>query len=188
MTKLFLFLSTIIAVLMFADIKHKDVVTTYPPEAYSFNGIKVYKNNSHIGRRRHLAKDGYNLGLKYQCVEYVKRYYYYHLHHKMPDTYGHAKSFFMKRPNKMVLYNNRRDLMQYANGNLYKPKTNDIIVMGPSSFNRYGHVAIVTTVTDYYIEIIQQNTLFTRERLSLSKKGKYWYIDNKRVLGWLRKE
>jgi hypothetical protein len=43
---------------------------------------------------RNVSVDGYNLGLKYQCVEFVKRYYYQHLGHKMPDTYGHAKDFF----------------------------------------------------------------------------------------------
>ncbi|SUD83261.1 Uncharacterised protein [Stutzerimonas stutzeri] len=41
-----------------------------------------------------LSKDGYNLGLRYQCVEFVKRYYFERHGHRMPDTYGHAKSFF----------------------------------------------------------------------------------------------
>lgn len=36
----------------------------------------------------------YNIGLKYQCVKFVKRYYYEHLNHKMPDSYGHEKDFF----------------------------------------------------------------------------------------------
>ncbi|MDW5290896.1 hypothetical protein [Formosa sp. PL04] len=43
---------------------------------------------------RNTTPDGYNLGLKYQCVEFVKGYYYEHYNHKMPDSYGHAKSFF----------------------------------------------------------------------------------------------
>ncbi len=43
----------------------------------SLNGVYVYYNGSIdnvIGRNT--TADGYNLGLKYQCVEFVKRYYY----------------------------------------------------------------------------------------------------------------
>ena len=59
-----------------------------------FNGVKVYFNGAveHVGGRN-LAADGYNLGLKYQCVEFVKRYYYERFGHKMPNSFGHAKDF-----------------------------------------------------------------------------------------------
>src|SRR5690606_23830292 len=61
----------------------------------SLNGVVVYYNGA-VGHvlERNVAADGYNIGLKYQCVEFVKRYYYEHLQHKMPDSYGHAKDFF----------------------------------------------------------------------------------------------
>ena len=60
----------------------------------SLNQVIVYYNGgvNHVEERN--TKDGYNLGLKYQCVEFVKRYYYEYLNHKMPDSYGHAYSFF----------------------------------------------------------------------------------------------
>ena len=58
----------------------------------SLNGVYVYYNGG-VGNvdGRELTQDGYNLGLKYQCVEFVKRYYYEELNHKMPDSYGNAK-------------------------------------------------------------------------------------------------
>ncbi|MFN6047371.1 MAG: hypothetical protein ACK45C_05080, partial [Bacteroidota bacterium] len=58
----------------------------------SFNNVYVYYNGSisHV-LERNISKDGYNLGLKFQCVEFVKRYYYQYYKHKMPDSYGHAK-------------------------------------------------------------------------------------------------
>lgn len=61
----------------------------------SLNGVYVYYNGgvNNITERNKTA-DGYNLGLKYQCVEFVKRYYYERFNHKMPDAYGHAKDFF----------------------------------------------------------------------------------------------
>ncbi len=59
------------------------------------DGVEVYFNGgvSHSGERN-LATDGYNLGIKYQCVEFVKRYYYRHFNHRMPNAYGHAADFF----------------------------------------------------------------------------------------------
>src|SRR5690554_6276683 len=60
----------------------------------SLNDVFVYYNGGvdHVSERN-TTTDGYNIGLKYQCVEFVKRYYYEHLNHKMPDSYGHAKDF-----------------------------------------------------------------------------------------------
>jgi len=57
----------------------------------SLNGVYVYYNGSvgHVSGRN-LVPDGYNPGLKYQCVEFVKRYYYQHLNHKIPDSYRHT--------------------------------------------------------------------------------------------------
>lgn len=42
----------------------------------SFQGVHIYYNGfvNHV-ESRNLTPDGYNLGLKYQCVEFVKRYY-----------------------------------------------------------------------------------------------------------------
>lgn len=58
-------------------------------------GVKIYFNGD-VGntRERRRSSDGYNYGLAYQCVEFVKRYYFDALGHRMPDTWGHAKDFF----------------------------------------------------------------------------------------------
>src|SRR5262245_34634763 len=61
----------------------------------ALDGVAVYYNggiNTSGGRR--LGSDGYNLGLKFQCVEFVKRYYYERYQHRMPNAMGHAKDFF----------------------------------------------------------------------------------------------
>ena len=121
------------------------------------NGVPVFYNGG-VGHSsgRNVAPDGYNLGLKYQCVEFVKRYYYAHLSHKMPDSYGHAKQFFdAALPDGTR--NIQRDLVQYANGSKSRPRPDDLLVFGPSLLNRYGHVAIVSAVDDTAVEIVQQN-------------------------------
>lgn len=157
----------------------------------SLNGVYVYYNNS-VGNvsGRNTTADGYNLGLKYQCVEFVKRYYYEHLDHKMPDSYGHAKDFYVKgvADGKKV---KSRNLFQYTNPSSSKPKVNDLLVYDGTTFNKYGHVAIVSKVSDKEIEIIQQNPGASgpsRETYKLTKMDGKWNVEQGKVLGWLRKE
>lgn len=156
----------------------------------SLNGVYVYENGKVSNTfGRNVADDGYNLGLKYQCVEFVKRYYYFFLSHKMPDTYGDAKDFFDPalpdgRRNK------RRNLIQYRNSSNSKPEVNDILVWSPSLFNKHGHVAVISKVNDTGIEVVQQNAGWfsgSRETYPLTLKNGKWIIDNGRIMGWLRK-
>lgn len=154
-----------------------------------FNNVYVIYNKSMNNTSgRHLTKDGYNLGLKWQCVEFVKRYYYEHLNHKMPNSYGHAKDFF----NAQVLdgnLNTDRNLLQFTNGSTSLPKVNDLLIFSGNVFNPYGHVAIISEVGEDYIEIVQQNVGKTsRDKLDLEHIEAKWTIDESNVLGWLRKQ
>lgn len=157
----------------------------------SLHGVFVYYNGA-VGNvsGRNTTPDGYNVGLKYQCVEFVKRYYLQHLNHKMPDSYGHAKDFFDKALADGQR-NKKRNLTQYTNPSQTQPRVNDLIVFDKTNLNPYGHVAIVSKVTGKRIEIIQQNpgpTGRSRENLRLAKHGGKWQISNKQILGWSRKE
>lgn len=155
------------------------------------NGVSVYYNGG-VGNvsERNTTTDGYNLGLKYQCVEFVKRYYYEHLNHKMPNSYDHAKDFFDQSLNDGNK-NKLRNLTQYTNSSKAKPKIDDLIVFDGTIFNQYGHVAIISYVTDEEVEIIQQNPgPYGQSRVTydLEYENERWTIENDRVLGWLRKE
>lgn len=164
---------------------------TVGEEIDSLDGVTVYFNGGVNNVEERNVAGTYNLGLKYQCVEFVKRYYYQHYGHKMPDAYGHAKSFFDPAIADGK-YNAQRDLFQYANPSAKRPEKGDLLVFGASWFNPYGHVAIISEVQENSIEIIQQNAgPFSSSRenfeLILDKEGK-WEIFERRVLGWLRKE
>ncbi|HPQ20830.1 MAG TPA: CHAP domain-containing protein [Saprospiraceae bacterium] len=155
-----------------------------------FNGVRVFYNGDKFTNTlgRNVTTDGYNLGLKYQCVEFVKRYYYKVKDHKMPNSYGHAKDFFDKNlPDKA--YNRERGLMQYRNVREYKPEVEDLIVYDSYPGNPFGHVGIVTRVSDNEIEIISQNFgKTTRREVKLVHFMDYWTIADYHILGWLRKE
>ncbi|MDO6854895.1 CHAP domain-containing protein [Cellulophaga lytica] len=156
----------------------------------SLNGVSVYYNGG-VGNvdGRALSKDGYNLGLKYQCIEFVKRYYYEKLNHKMPDSYGHAKDFFNSQIKDGEI-NKQRDLKQFKNSSKTKPKVDDLVIYSATTLNKYGHVSIVSKVTENEIEIIQQNPGSfgnSREKYDLINENGKWKIKNDRILGWLRK-
>ncbi len=154
----------------------------------SLNQVYVYYNGSVGNVVRRNTKDGYNLGLEFQCVEFVKRYYYEYYNHKMPDSYGHAVSFFDPKVKDGQL-NKRRNLLQFTNPSVSEPQVGDLIVFDGTVFNRYGHVAIVSRVMEHQIEIIQQNPGSkgsSRVTFQLSQTDSHWLINKNRVLGWLR--
>lgn len=163
----------------------------YGQKVDSLNGVYVYYNGN-IGHTqgRNLSADGYNIGLKYQCVEFVKRYYYEYYRHKMPDSYGHAKDFFEHAlPDGSM--NPKRNLIQYTNGSHTKPAIGDLLIFDGHAGNPYGHVAIVSAVSDSDIELIQQNPgpfSPSRNHLGLSCTNGLYKLEHDGLLGWLRKQ
>lgn len=157
-------------------------------EIDSYKNIKVYYNGIIYTKAygKNYSEDGYYYGQKWQCVEYIKRFYHQEKQHKMPDVYGNATDFFDSDVKQGEL-NKRRNLVQYKNGGNVKPCSDDLIVFTDTKF---GHVAIVTEVTANYVEVIQQNVYGkTRKRYELLIKDGGYYVGTKRKpAGWLRKE
>lgn len=151
----------------------------------SLHGVVVF-HNGHMGHviGRNVV-DGYNVGLRYQCVEFVKRYYLEHYQHRMPNSYGHAKDLFDHTLADGVL-NVDRGLLQVTNPSSTKPAVGDLLILDAWRGNAYGHVAIVSAVNDDELEVIQQNTGSTRQQYDLDHDNGRWTIDNDRVLGRLR--
>ncbi|MEW6469927.1 MAG: CHAP domain-containing protein [Bacteroidota bacterium] len=153
----------------------------------SFNGITVYNNGLEYDKShgRHYSADSFYYGKKWQCVEYIKRYYHDRMEHKFPDGSGHAKEFFDASLPQGGM-NERRGLVQYRNGDKEKPQVNDILVFG----GKYGHVAIVSRVGEDEIEVVQQNIYLTpRETFALrNENGRFFVGEGREPLGWLRKE
>lgn len=153
----------------------------------TYRGVPVYKALSRRSRAgKHFSSDRYYYGQKWQCVEFVKRFYYIAKEHPMPNIWGHAKEFYNHRvPHGKV--NRRRGLVQYRNGGDMMPSPDDIIVWNSRKF---GHVAIISKVSYDEIEVVQQNTRRPRDKFKLiEKNGRYYIKANGRYpkpLGWLR--
>ena len=169
-----------------------DIIDNRPPGIGevidSYNGINVYYNGNQANVfGRNLTADNYNLGLKYQCVEFVKRYYYINYGHKMPYTYGHAKELFDESlPDRKL--NHKRGLYQFVNGSEYRPLPGDIVVFGPNHKNPFGHTGIVTVSVGKKMEIIHQNVgESTRELFIVTEIGGRFFVVDPDIKGWMRK-
>lgn len=153
----------------------------------SLNGVEVYYNGAFDKTYgRNVTPDGYNLGLNYQCVEFIKRYYYERFDHKMPNSYGHAVDFFDQSIKNDVAFNGNRGLFQYWNGNTARPKVDNIVVFKTEGINVFGHIGIISKITENEIEMVQQNYgLKSRITYQLKTVMGRHYIDDKEVIGWL---
>lgn len=152
-----------------------------------WRGVTVIANGEDylVSHGRHYHSGGYYYGQKWQCVEYAKRYYKDALNHEMPDVMGHAADFFDPDIPQGQL-NPARHLIQYYNGGNEPPQPDDLMVW---AYDRYGHIAVVTRVTDREVEVIQQNvTRGSRMTLPLeAQDGSFRVGDGPRSpVGWLR--
>ena len=154
----------------------------------SYKSVPVYDNGLFFFRSygKNYSADGYYFGQKWQCVEFIKRFYFQAKNHKMPDVMGHAKSFFDEDLADDT-FNPQRGLFQHRNGSTEKPRPDDLMVFTDTTF---GHVAIVTEVASNSLEVIQQNILCgTRQRFSLvANNGHYFVTSPRRPAGWMRKQ
>ena len=189
MRKAFLLLATVAAVLAGALFWKRSATGSSPTEAGapldSLDGVVVRHNDGFGQVHGRNVVDGYNVGLRYQCVEFVKRYYLERFGHRMPNSYGHARDFFDRTIADGAM-NSDRGLLQFTNGSAVPPERGDLIVLDGWKGNRYGHVAIVSAVEDGEVEVIQQNTRSTRAHYDLDLVAGKWRIDHDRILGWLR--
>lgn len=155
----------------------------------TFQNIPVFYNGSPdnvLGISK--SPNGYVYGLQYQCVEFIKRFYFDFLHHTFPIGSGEAVDFFETGLSDGQL-NQARQLRQYTHPSHWKPEKYDILVFNATSDNKYGHVAIISTIWQDSLEIVQQNTgLQTRRVIRYSFVQNRWELQDKRVLGWLRKD
>jgi CHAP domain len=149
----------------------------------SSNGVNVYSNGSNplYGSDDYNTVNGYNTGMKWQCVEFVNRYYLQVYGTKIRIAGQHAYQYFGNA--------SQRGLKAYANNGSTSPQVGDILCL---SGNTYGHVAIITAVTSTYIEVAQQNVgKLSHLNFRFAKSGNNILASalgsGYSIQGWLRK-
>lgn len=151
-----------------------------------YRNVQIFDNGFLYFRSygTHSSSDGYYFGQKWQCVEFVKRFYFEAYAHRMPDVWGHAKEFFDPKVTHGML-NSRRGMIQYTNGGNEPPAPDDLLVFTDTEF---GHVAIVSAVSGNSIEVVQQNIVGQpRQTFALKRSDDSYRISSPRSpIGWLR--
>ena len=151
----------------------------------NYRGVVVH-NNYHAGcktmKRCHSSSDTgsqrSNYGLKWQCVEFVNRFYSEGMH--VPVYYRmNAVNF---------LHGTSDKFLSYSNGSNNKPRIDDTLVFDTG--DGIGHVAVITEVNDTYILTAQQNNTLTEAdvalRFPIEYKNGGWTVKHPQVTGWIR--
>lgn len=154
----------------------------YGTKVGEFNSVPAYSN----GTTSFVSSDynnynGINTGMKWQCVEFVNRYYakVYNMNLKDTEIYGNANTYFQNA--------GQAGLKTYANGGTTAPEVGDIIC---SNGGTYGHVGIVRSVSTNSITVIHQNwsnsTADNEKVLSRSGNNVGTFNSTYPVQGWVR--
>jgi hypothetical protein len=117
----------------------------------SFNGVENYSNGNgtyNSGVYNYIG--GNYIGLEWQCVEYVRRYYYTYYGMDLYSLGGgmDAWQFFGNAANM--------NLTAYANGGTTAPQIGDILCFNQTG-SGLGHVAIIRAIGSSTVTVIQQN-------------------------------
>lgn len=158
----------------------------------SFNNIYVYSNGTpgYVSGKTN-SVNGYITGYKWQCVEFVNRYFWLKFGKKISG--GNANTYYANASGK--------GLNRAANGGTNKPQVGNILTSNGGS---YGHVAIIRSVPTtsstgtYTMYVSQQNFTESTQDVSypISMKvtkdsvGKYHYTvsgfsSSYPVQGWM---
>lgn len=143
----------------------------------NFHECLAYSNgnysNAYLGR----------YGYRYQCVEWVNRFYVQMMVHKNMRGMGNAEDYY---DNYLTL-----GLCRYPNGGTESPRPGDILCSNGGDF---GHVAVVREVGSNYVKVIQQNwfndSRDNNMQLGMTVSGGHYTVAgfsaSYPVQGWLR--
>jgi surface antigen len=148
----------------------------------SFNSVNAYSNRvmGYLSYEYNYL-NGTFTGMKWQCVEYVQRYYL--------QIYGMNIQPFMRNADSFYSNASGAGLLSYPNGGSVAPQVGDIIC---SNGGNSGHVAIVREVGSNYINVIHQNWSNSSSDNSdtISRNGNtvnpFNLYSGYPIVGWLR--
>ena len=158
----------------------------------SRSGVKAYSNcqSDCVIYEPHQWKGTYT-GIKWQCVEYARRWLLINKGLVYGDVDIAADIWTKISSLTEVSTNKLHPLASYLNGSKQAPAVGDLLIYS-QEFNKTGHVAIVTHVdtSNGFIDVAEQNFSnktwpdnYARRIELINKDGAYWLLDQY-LLGW----
>jgi surface antigen len=147
-----------------------------------FNTVAAYSNGSvnyNSGQRN--SVNGVDTGLKWQCVEFVRRYFYTIF--GISPNGGDALNWYANAP--------ALGLERHPNGGTTPPQVGDILCKGYTPGTPFGHVAIIKRVENNRVYTAQQNvsqdSTDLDKWLPLTVSNGTYFVGDSSIQGWLRK-
>ncbi|MBX7044621.1 MAG: T9SS type A sorting domain-containing protein [Ignavibacteria bacterium] len=151
-----------------------------------YNGVICYSNgNTGYASNQTNYQNGTNTGMKWQCPEYINRYYV--IVYSM-----NIRNQASNNANDYYYTATARGLQAFTNGGTTAPQVGNIVC---SQGGDFGHVGLVRAVGSNYVDIIQQNWFNNSgdviRRLSMTVSNGHYTIEgfssSYPIVGWLRK-
>ena len=138
----------------------------------TFCGISAYENGPVPGNVHHWGA----FGPEFQCTEFAYRFtcQYFDMC-DLPVQYGDAKTWYTNLSSPLL-----KQLTRYDNGGTEPPRPGDIIVWD----GYWGHVAIVKSVSDTEVSVIEQNMYDGSHIYPIDTNGGTYTMPS--VFGWMR--
>ncbi|CAF3771779.1 unnamed protein product [Rotaria sordida] len=139
---------------------------------------------------------GVYMGIKWQCVEYARRWLFmrkqciYHNVRHAADMFTNLKSI------ERVTDGKHFPLKTYPNCSPHEPQADSILIFSRTEDQPFGHVAIICEVVPGFVRIAEQNQDSTywpgdyaRELRLIQKNDLYYIEDDENVItGWMEIE
>jgi glutathionylspermidine amidase/synthetase len=192
--------------IMFTDTKQNKVMQPFGTLlGYAPGNVPVYSSDydtaldSEYPNRSDYRSyfDGIYMGYKWQCVEFARRWLYINKGYIFDDV-AMAYDIFELRTVRDIQRKCLLPFHAFSNGSKQYPVAGCLLIWKEGGeFERTGHVAVVTDVTDDYVCIAEQNVghaLWDGEHYArklpanVTEEGDYWIscsFGDAEILGWM---
>ena len=148
------------------------------------NGITAYSSyNSPTNQRPNFQQNQYT-GIKWQCVEYVRRYLIARHGITFQDVQN-AYDIYSLRQFLRVESTDPISVQAIPNGSK-RPKPESLLVYS-EGYQGMGHIAVIVHVTDNYIVVAEQNhgNLYVERHIPCTSSNDSFTIHDNHILGTL---
>ena len=168
-------------------------VPAHEIQGYAPGGIPAFSNfeNNNFPENRDLQ--GFFTGVKWQCVEFARRWLLHRKGLMLPDVYFAAHLFLIPHVFDAATFN-PVPVRSVRNGAPEPPQADSLIIYSTQYNSFPGHVGVITEVGKDYVRVADQNRFFHKWEgefshefpLEKDTKGNYHIIDkHETVLGWV---
>ena len=155
--------------------------------------VKAYSNGDEsINSRESNSLYGVYMGVKWQCVEYARRWLFIRKGCTFRDVNTADDMWHELKYVTRVVDRKQFPIQRYSNGSPTAPKVGTLIIYQQNSRLTVGHVAVIVNVVPGFIHIAEQNYYYdywehnyARRIRAEFRNGRYYIEDRFPIYGWM---